>query len=175
MRLRINLHGLKRALILVAAYTQLAGCANGMFRWPYQSALAPAPAPVRAHRQGSSISTRIKPATVPEREVSTKTSPSVRATKTASAPPVSPTVVSLGDDDGNRTRAESLLRDAQAKLAKVDRSKLTSEDAAAYNQASGLVEAARKAINEHDYLAAAGLAQKASVISGQVATHSATP
>jgi hypothetical protein len=49
------------------------------------------------------------------------------------------------------------------KLAQIDHSRLVGEDAATYQQAMGLAEAAHKTLEQGDYLTASGLAEKASV------------
>jgi hypothetical protein len=46
---------------------------------------------------------------------------------------------------------------------------LTLETSAALGQANDLASAARKAMDQHDYLAASSLARKASVLTDQVA------
>jgi hypothetical protein len=77
--------------------------------------------------------------------------------------------VTLDDNDADRSRAQALLDDANARLAQINRSKLTSETSAAFGQANNLASAARKAMDQHDYLAASSLARKASVLTDQVA------
>jgi hypothetical protein len=95
---------------------------------------------------------------------------------TASAPAQAPpqpsrTVnVTLEDNDANHLRAQALIDDADARLARIDRSKLTGESATAYNQASDLANAARQAMTQQDYLAASGLARKATLLTEQVAS-----
>ncbi len=100
------------------------------------------------------------------------TAPGAAAPAARSAPAAEATTVSLDDDDSNRLRAQTLLDETGAKLTSINRSQLTPENAAAYDQARGLVDAGRNAMREQDYLAAAGLAEKASVISRQLATRS---
>jgi hypothetical protein len=92
-------------------------------------------------------------------------------TQTPSAP-AGTTNVTLEDNDGDHLRAQSLLDDADSRIAKIDRSKLTGESAATYNQASNLASAARKAMEQHDYLAASGLARKATLLTAQLTSHS---
>jgi hypothetical protein len=83
--------------------------------------------------------------------------------------PAGTTNVTLEDNDADRERARTLVNDANARLAQIDRSKLTGEASAAFRQASDLAGAAGKAMEQHDYLAASGLARKASMLSDQVA------
>jgi hypothetical protein len=163
--------------MLIGAALALAGCATMATYWPLQSPLGTVPAPTPArpettptatqetpHSPSRNRTARRKPATA------VATAPGAAAPAAASAPAAGETTVSLGDDDGNRLRAQSLLDETGAKLTSINRSQLTPEDAAAYDQASGLVDAARNAMRQQDYLAAAGLAEKASVISRQLAT-----
>jgi hypothetical protein len=163
-----------RFLMLLGLIIALAGCTNVTSRWRYQPQAQPAPplAPTAPHHE-TPIATRHRPSSASNHEEARTPSRNVAPKPAVAAPEA--TTVSLGDDDGNRTRAQDLLQDADAKLAKINKSKLTREDAAAYTQASGLVGAARKAISDHDYLEAAGLAQKASVISGQLTSHAPLP
>src|SRR5579872_6068700 len=71
------------------------------------------------------------------------------------APPTSavPTIT-LDNDQAARLRAQGLLDSANSKLGKVDRSKLSGDDAATYTQATGFADAAQHALGEHDYDAA---------------------
>lgn len=101
------------------------------------------------------------------------------AVATAPAPPTTPapaaTTVTLGNEDLDRANAEHLINHAGAELAHIDRSKLRGADASSYSQANGFVVAARRAIDQHDYLAASSLARKASVISDQLAARVGNP
>jgi hypothetical protein len=104
------------------------------------------------------------PAGVPESAVS----PPVAAAP-GGGTPVGATSVTLEDNDADREQARTLVDDANARLAQIDRSKLTGEASAAFRQASDLASAAGKAMEQRDYLAASGLARKASMLSDQVA------
>lgn len=83
--------------------------------------------------------------------------------------------VTLDNDEAARRRAQNLLDSAHAKLGKVDRSRLNGDDAATYAQATTFADAAQHAIGEHDYVAATGLAEKASVLADKVTATGATP
>lgn len=80
------------------------------------------------------------------------------------------TSVTLVDNDADHVRAQALVDDADARLARIDRSKLTGESATAYNQATNLASAARQAMTQQDYLAASGLARKATLLTEQLAS-----
>jgi hypothetical protein len=90
--------------------------------------------------------------------------PSTRVPVQPIAPRVTTTDVTLGDSDGYRSSAQALLDQADANLAQINRSKLTGDTSAQFEQASGLADAAHKAMEQGDYLAASGLARKASTL-----------
>jgi hypothetical protein len=90
-------------------------------------------------------------------------------TPPAGVAPTGTTNVTLEDNDADREQARTLVDGANARLAQIDRSKLTGEASAAFRQASDLASAAGKAMEQRDYLAASGLARKASMLSDQVA------
>jgi hypothetical protein len=73
---------------------------------------------------------------------------------------VKPTVT-IGSDENDRTEAERLLNDADARLARVDRAHLGGEDASNYRQAAEFARSAHNALDQRDYLAASSLAKKA--------------
>ncbi len=87
---------------------------------------------------------------------------------------IAPTIT-LDNDQAARQRAQGLLDSAHAKLGKVDRSRLTGDDAATYAQAASFADAAQHALGEHDYVAATGLAEKASVLADKVTAAAPTP
>lgn len=100
-----------------------------------------------------------------------ESSPGAAATPNGSAP-----TITLDNDQAARQQAQGLLDSANSKLGKVDRTKLGRDDAATYAQAMGFADAAQQAIGQHDYVAATGLAEKASLLADKVATGaSATP
>jgi hypothetical protein len=169
-----------RLMTRLAAVTllfQLGGCTAVRNRWPFESQLPPAPlTSIRAHHQ-------FPPSTVtetPSREEKEKAragairKPPPTVSMPAPTPPASaePTVVTLEDGDADHLHAQSLLNDADARLALIDRSKLSGENATAYDQASNLANAARKAMVQQDYLAASGLARKAALLTAQLASRS---
>jgi len=80
----------------------------------------------------------------------------------------SATTVTLADEDAQKSHTEKLLSDSNARLAQIDRARLSSDDASTYQQAEGLVEAARSALDQRDYLLASGLAEKASVLANTI-------
>lgn len=95
--------------------------------------------------------------------------PPAVATVPGETAPAGTTNVTLEDSDADRNRARALVDEANARLAQIDRSKLTGETSNAFRQASDLANAASKAMAQHDYLAASGLARKASMLTDQVA------
>jgi hypothetical protein len=153
---------------------ELGGCASMQSHWPFESQLPPTTAATsnHVHRQtpSATASERLKK----EESDTGRTTASRKAPATASVPTQSPnaptqaTYVTLEDNDADHFQAQALVDNADTRLAQIDRSKLTAENAAAYDQASDLAKAARKAMVQHDYLAASGLARKASLVTAQV-------
>lgn len=87
------------------------------------------------------------------------------------APPAEPLpkpTVTLADGP-SKERAQQLLNDAGAKLAKVDRNTLGADSATTYDQANNFLQAGRRAATEDDYVAASGFAEKASVLAAKLA------
>jgi len=70
---------------------------------------------------------------------------------------------------------EPLLNDTDARLAKVDRAHLSGEDAPNYRQAAEFARSAHSALAQRDYLAASGLAKKASVLTNTIAVKGSAP
>jgi len=157
---------------------QLGGCAAIVSYWPWSKPPPPRPAAVVSKPPPDVI----PPTTVVEEPATPKKTHRAHAKKpataTASAPaqtqpqptPEGPTTVTLEDHDADRRQAQVLLDDADSELAHVDRSKLSGEDTAAFNQATDLTTAARKAMVRNDYLAASGLARKAVTLAAQLAS-----
>jgi hypothetical protein len=80
---------------------------------------------------------------------------------TARPPAPTPGDVALTNTDDLQNKAEQSVIEADQRLAKVDSRLLTPEAARTYGQANELSQAARRAMSEQDYLAAAGLSKKA--------------
>jgi len=98
---------------------------------------------------------------------------SARRAVPPSAPAATPApmTVTLADEEAKGNSAEKLLNDSDTRLAKIDRTSLSGEDASVYQQATGLVSAARRALGERDYLAASELAEKASVLTLSISSN----
>jgi hypothetical protein len=174
----MNRSTIKRLAVLALTFF-VVGCATMRSHWPFQNKSPQAAAPTSARstpstEQSENQKDRPKRANKkPARAVvSTQpaTAPAVTPPATpAAAVPTGKTNVTLDDNDADRSRAQALLDDANARLAQINRSKLTLETSAALGQANDLASAARKAMDQHDYLAASSLARKASVLTDQVA------
>jgi hypothetical protein len=96
--------------------------------------------------------------------------PLASGTAASAAPtPAGPARVSIGGENADPALVTGLLSETQGNLDKADRTALKGDDAAAYDQASNLLAASRRALKQGDYLAAYGLAQKAKVISDRLA------
>jgi hypothetical protein len=132
---------------------------------------APQPTPTPSQILPSVLPTATatpEPTPLPDSEaIQRKPRGRARATETPSG--AAPTIT-LDNDQAAQQRAQSLLDSANSKLGKVDQAKLNRADAATYAQAIGFADAARQALGEHDYVAATGLAEKASLLADKVAT-----
>lgn len=93
------------------------------------------------------------------------------ASAVAPAPPAVPIpkpTVTLADGP-SKDRAQRLLDDTGAKLAKINRSSLSSDSATTYDQANNFLQDGRGAATEGDYVAAEGFAEKAAVLAAKLA------
>lgn len=79
--------------------------------------------------------------------------------------------VTLADANISRERVLAMLNQASAKLSMVNRAKLDGNNTLTYDQAAGFLKQARKAAEEKDYVAASGLAQKASILADKLASN----
>ena len=93
--------------------------------------------------------------------------PAAVATPAPPAQPIPKPTVTLADGP-SKERAQHLLDDTGAKLAKVDRSTLGADSATTYDQANNFLQAGRRAATEDDYVAASGFAQKAAVLAAKL-------
>jgi hypothetical protein len=155
---------------------QLGGCVSSRSQRPFERPLRPVAVTSHAHHPAPSAIASQRPK---KEQNATGQTTSRKVPATASVPGPSPTApatyVTLEDDDADHFQAQALLKDANTRLAHIDRSKLTGENAAAYKQATDLASAARKAMVQHDYLAASGLARKAALVTAQVASRTSAP
>ena len=157
--------------VAIAASMAASGCAYLINHWPHQLNFAPAPRQYRSHRTITHESPEANGETTPPvSEASPPTAPG----SPASPGEVKPTVT-IGSDENDRTEAEKLLNDTDARLAKVDRAHLSGEDASNYRQAAEFARSAHNAIAQHDYLAASSLAKKASVLTGTISVKGSNP
>ena len=85
-----------------------------------------------------------------------------------SAPEAPPPSLTLAGESTSRAQAQQLVDRADRGLAKIDRSKLTGTDVTTYDQASGFISSAQRALGENDYFAASGLAEKASTLTSRL-------
>src|SRR5260370_13516639 len=97
--------------------------------------------------------------------------PSAPGSPAGSGSPAGPgaQTVTIGGDENDRTEAERLLNDTDARLARVDRAQLSGEDASNYRQAAEFARSAHHALAPRDYLAASSLANKASALTHTIA------
>jgi len=169
----------------------LSGCFAPGGGWQLPSFMSPSPPAVPATRtyqpsvgeeiNSTSPTSEIKPpnAETPALRIKTpaenagsqlSTSPAEPTPVATPAPPVLPIstpTVTLANGP-SKERAQHLLDDTKAKLAKVDRNTLGADSANTYDQANNLLQAGRKAATENDYVAASGFAEKAAVLAAKL-------
>lgn len=85
------------------------------------------------------------------------------------------TTVMIGNSEVDGTRVEMLLNDTNMKLAKIDRSHLRTEDGSTCQQATEFAHAARRALEEGDYLVGSGLAEEACILTNTIARKASSP
>ena len=127
--------------------------------------------PRESRPQGEGATLSSKPPREEEEPGASRQPPSSRPAPPEASAPAAPTPqpsVTLADGGASRDRALRLLDGAGARLAKVDRGKLSNESATTYDQANDFLRAGRKAASEQDYVAASGYAQKASVLASKL-------
>jgi hypothetical protein len=76
--------------------------------------------------------------------------------------------LTLDGEDDSRASTEALLYKVDKRLAVIDRTKLTPSDATTFDQANGFASSAHRALADHDYVVASGLAEKASTLTGRL-------
>jgi len=171
-----------RISALLSAALLSAGCAEMINHWPRQLDLTPPPRPhfestagkVTRHRVA--VAQKKEPA---ETEKAVHSAAPASGGETSSSPAIgssSPaelngTMMTLGNDDVSKRRAERLLKDTDTRLNRINRANLSGEDASAYAQAVSFATRAREAMQHHDYTAASGFAEKASVLADKVAAN----
>jgi hypothetical protein len=149
----------------------------------------PSPRKRHRHRHRHSHAVRpLPPAT--EEPVESPTPPELRsgspspAAAPTSAMPLLPSptptparpALSIKGDNASGSRARGWVAQVDSNLSMVKRQNLSGDDAAAYDQARSLADAAQSAIKQGDYLAASGLAEKAVLLSDRFAERGgATP
>lgn len=161
--------------VAIAVGAAASGCANMSNYWPRQFVPSPPANSYRFHGEERHEYSRPNTETAAPNEKAS--APRAVLPAAAAAPTEVKTTVTFADDEAKKSLAEKLLNDSNTRLAKVDRSRLSAEDASTYQQAAGLADAARKALEQRDYVAASGLAEKASVLSNSISsrTPAATP
>lgn len=72
--------------------------------------------------------------------------------------------LTLDGEDDSKASTELVLYQVDQRLAVIDRTRLTPSDAATFDQANGFASSAHRALADHDYVVASGLAEKASTL-----------
>jgi len=85
----------------------------------------------------------------------------------APPPPPAPPIVTLENSDA-KGKAQNLVEKVALKLARTESTDLPPSAVSTYQQANELISAARRAIADRDYVAASGLAEKASALVSQL-------
>ena len=76
--------------------------------------------------------------------------------------------LTLDGEDDSRASTEVLLYKVDKRLALIDRTRLTPSDATTFDEANGFASSAHRALADHDYVVASGLAEKASTLTGRL-------
>jgi hypothetical protein len=167
-------------MLIVSAPIAVAGC------WPLFTPVEKAPAPKPA------INTYTPPSVPPpttEAAVRKRTTHRRSASRAPrhTSPPVSASApadntnkesgpsLSLAGEADSKVNTEEILDRVDRQLAVIDRTRLTPADAATYDQASGFASSAHRALANHDYVVASGLADKASALTSRLNPQGAPP
>jgi len=160
----------------------LSGCSQVYYDWDHRTfghppaevhqAAAPVAAkpaektPPRAQTASVKPHKRKKPKPPPDmKEMSIQPEPEV----TETAPPLPPTsAISMAAPVDTSTNAERAIDITNQRLARYDRARLNGPSLAAYDEANGLLNQGKQALEEKDYVAASGFAQKASVLADKL-------
>ncbi len=168
-------------LAMFLAATTLAGCSRLYYDWTTRSfgkppeeiakPVVPAAVPTRTvtvapHQQTASVHKRKhkRPAPPPDMK---DMSIEPETTQTSPVPPA-PSTISLATPGGDSGNAEKEIEAAGQRLAHFDRNQLSGSTLATYDQANGFLSQGKQALEEKDYVAASGFAQKASVLTDQL-------
>src|SRR5216684_3298986 len=154
--------------VAIAVSIVASGCAYLINHWPHQLNFASAPRQHRLHRVVTHESSGGNGETTPVSEASPPTGQGSPAGPSAQT-------VTIGSGENDRTEAERLLNDTDARLARVDRVHLSGEDASNYRQAAEFSRSAHSALAQRDYLAASGLAKKAYVLTNSISVKGPSP
>ncbi len=77
-------------------------------------------------------------------------------------------VITTGEPAGERTEVEQNLQRIERHLARINRNRLSTQDAADYDRIASFVTEAHTALNEHDSLRARSLTEKAARLASQL-------
>ncbi len=170
----------------------LGGCVNTPEGWRILSPMRPLPhATVQRWRTPERENEEIQPTphyaeryVTPPKTQARETAPSTAAaphaaTSSAETAPRTPSppapaqarpvpTVTLADANVSREQVLEMLTQANGKLSGIDRGKLDGNNAATYDQAATFLQQARKAADARDYVAASGLAHKASILADKL-------
>src|SRR5260370_25597036 len=157
------------AVLLLAS--TFCGCAKVMSYWQHKTttALPPAAAPPPLEIESSGI-VPSPPRHQGAKRTSAAPSPATTGpsgTAATASSPAAPDVTLAGESD-NHAITEQLLNAIDVRLSRVDHHALSTQDDAAWKQATGFVNAGRQALSHRDYLTASGYAHKASALAGKL-------
>lgn len=156
-------------LLCCALAATLSGCATGAW-WPPLSNSGPASNSYESRTRAPAPSPRsvATPESASLRIPSERRSPAHVSIKPSAKSPAA--VITMGDAEGAKAKASQVIADTTARLGTVDQEKLSAIDATQYRQATSFMAAARDAMQQQDYLAANGLAQKAAALTERIGT-----
>jgi hypothetical protein len=160
----------------------LSGCFGPSGSWQWPSFMRPTPATYRSTpaaqgppanaggERGSAVPAENETPAPNRRSRHTANHVVPVAVPPPAPPPPQPSqkpTVTLADGP-SKDRALQLLDETGAKLARVDRNRLTTDSATTYYQANGFLQSGRRAATEEDYVAASGFAEKAAVLAAKL-------
>jgi hypothetical protein len=94
---------------------------------------------------------------------------SIQPETTQSSPiPPATSTISLATPGGDSDNAKREIEAAGQRLSRFDRNQLNGPTLATYDQANGFLSQGKQALEEKDYVAASGFAQKASVLTDKL-------
>jgi uncharacterized protein (DUF885 family) len=179
-------HSAQTILTLLLTVLMVVVCSCQPFYMPSLFGVPPARVAQEQHAVPTATSTpnviaheTLPPEQPPKEETETRIEESARPTATPARaetkPPQLAVVSNPAEQAASRQRAEQAVDKAVKRLATVDRSKLSGQDASDYDVIAGFIKDAQRALREQDFVRAEGLARKAQVLASQLGSRPPSP